>query len=217
MVRALRARLTLLSFVVAVLALFATWWQGWTAWDTERRSLRAYVTYDDPLVTSVTNSAGAIVEWKILPKWANHGGTPTRNLISELHCISARKDTLAIIGESKQSSAPRDLSPGSPIGAGFCSSPADQLAADGVAGILHGARSTADYFDVFGEPHHSEQCFVVDFLIDPLHFADAKRTINQCERNCEDEECQTAPARASLRSLLFLDRLMGRKPSPPGP
>ena len=50
--------LTLLSLVVAVLALLATWWQGSIARDAEKRSLRAYATYDEPLVTSVTNPAG---------------------------------------------------------------------------------------------------------------------------------------------------------------
>ena len=203
-------KLSLLSLLIAVLALFATGWQGWTARDAERRSLRAYVTYDDPLVTSVTNSAGAVVEWKIMPKWANHGGTPTRNLTFVLHCISVLKDTGALIGDTTTPPSSRDISPGSPIGTGLCSLRADQIAANSATGILNGARSTVDYFDVFGEPHHSEQCFTVEFLNDPLHVADAKRTIGFCEHNCEDEECQAAPAPAARHPLRDLrDQLLG--------
>jgi hypothetical protein len=142
--------LTLLSLAVAFLAFLVTWWQGSVARDAEKRSLRAYVTYDDPLVTSVTNSAGAVVEWKIMPKWANHGGTPTRNLTFVLHCISVLKDTGVITSETTEHTTPRDISPGSPIGTGLCSLRADQIAANIATGILHGARSTVDYFDVFG-------------------------------------------------------------------
>jgi hypothetical protein len=210
-------KLSLLSLLVAVLALFATWWQGWTAWDAEKRSLRAYVTSDEPLVTSVTNSVGAVVEWKILPKWANQGKTPTRNLTFVLHCISVLKDTGALFGDTRMPASSRDISPGHPVGTGSCSLPADQLAANIATGILNGARSIVDYFDVFGQPHHSEQCFTVEFLNDPVHVADAKRLIGLCERNCEDEECQTVPAPGARRSLQ--EQLLGRRiipASPPG-
>jgi hypothetical protein len=207
------------GLLVAVLALAVACWQGWTAWDAERRSLRAYVTSDDPLVTSVTNSAGAIVEWKILPRWADHGKTPTRNLTFIQHCIAVHKDTGDIIAETKTTlpATPRHISPDHPVGTGLCSLTADQVAANFATGILNGARSTVDYFDVFGQPHHSEQCFTVEFLDDPLSNRDAKRVIGSCERNCEDEECQTvlAPAqRRSLRDLLGGIRLTPA--SPPG-
>jgi hypothetical protein len=161
-----------LSLLVAVLALFATGWQGFIARDAERRSPRAYVTSDEPLVTSITNSAGAVVEWKLLPKWADHGVTPTRNLTFVLHCISVLKATGALFGDTPTPASSRDI-----------------------------------HFDVFGEPHHSEQCFTVEFLNDPLSVADAKRTIGACERNCEDEECQTVPAPAARHRLL--DQLLG--------
>ena len=210
--------LTLLSLAVAFSVFLATWWQASIARDAEKRSLRAYVAYDEPLVTSVPNSAGAIVEWKFFPRWANHGSTPTRNLTFVLHCISVLKETRASIGETVSPASSRDISPGFPLGAGSCSHPASQLAADLTAGILHGARSTVDYLDVFGEAHHSEQCFTVEFLADPQLNANALREIGSCERNCQDEECTPAPAPASYP---WLDQMFGGRRltpvSPPSP
>lgn len=90
---------------------------------------------------------------------------------------------------------------------------ANQLAGT-AAGTLHGARSTVDYLDVFGEPHHSEQCFTVEFLVDPLVNANALREIGSCDRNCQDEECLPAPA--ARRSLT--DQLLGgRRVTPAAP
>ena len=182
--------------VIALLAFFATFWQAWIARDAEKRSLRAYVSSDDPGVFAVTNSAGAIVEWKLLPKWADHGSTPTRNLTFTLHCIAVRKDTGELSAETTEPTNPanqRNISPGHPVGAGICSVTAVQLAANIKSGLLNGARSTVDYSDVFGEHHHSEQCFTVEFLADPLRNTDPLRTIGPCDRNCEDEECKPIP------------------------
>jgi hypothetical protein len=207
------------GLLVAVLALAVACWQGWTAWDAERRSLRAYVTSDEPLVTSVTNPAGAIVGWKIIPKWADHGKTPTRSLTFIHHCIAVHKVTGDIIVETTAPATPRDISPDHPVGAGLCSLTADQVAVNFATGILNWVRSTVDYFDVFGQPHHSEQCFTVEFLEDPLRYIDAKRIIGACERNCEDEECPAVHAPAARRSLQ--DLLLGGRylapASPPRP
>jgi hypothetical protein len=83
--------LSLVSLLVAVLALLATWWQGLIARDAEKRSLRAYATSDGLQVHAVPNPAGiGIAAMKILANWANHGGTPTRKAIVTTQCLSCR-------------------------------------------------------------------------------------------------------------------------------
>jgi hypothetical protein len=183
------------AFLAAAVAAGFTGYQAWVARDTEKRQLRAYVSRDEPEIFPLADASGGVLEWKILPKWANHGGTPTRNLTVTLRCIAVRKDTGAIFDETEQppSQSQRIIPPTQATGGGICSLTASQITANIKNGLLNGARSTVDYFDVFGEPHHSEQCFTVEFLRDPIQNADvATRAINTCERNCEDGEYQTA-------------------------
>ena len=178
-------KLSLLSLAVAVLALFATGWQGWIARDAEKRSLRAYVSADEPEVhPTTTSSAGTFVAWIIIPKWANHGSTPTRNSIVTTQCIATSAEG-ATSTTGPATPRPRDISPGHPIASDGCALTADQR-----AGSLIGGRSTVDYWDVFGEHHHSEQCVTIEFIGDPSHNPDPLRVTHACEPNCEDEECE---------------------------
>jgi hypothetical protein len=190
---------SIISVAIASGALVATWWQGSVAWDTEKRSLRAYVSSDEPGLQPVSDAAGT---WSIIPKWANHGNTPTRNAIVTLECLSVSAEGTITILTSPGAQKPREISPGHPISPGVCDLTAAWLAFNTSKGIRYGARSTVDYLDIFGEAHHSEQCFTV------LWQAPTYAIPLPCERNCEDEECKTVPAPTPRRSLL--DRLLHR-------
>jgi hypothetical protein len=143
------------AFLAAAVAACFTGYQAWVARDTEKRQLRAYVSRDEPEIFPLPDASG----WKILPKWANHGGTPTRNLTVALRCISVHKDTGATSGESgEQPPSQRIISATQTTSGGACSLSASQVNANFKNGLLNGARSTVEYFDVFGQSHHSEQC-----------------------------------------------------------
>lgn len=189
--RASRISVEISAAVIALLAFFATFWQAWIARDAEKRSLRAYVSSDEPVVQGTPDPAGTIVSWEIVPKWANHGSTPTRNAIVTLQCLSISAEGNISAEATKAAPRPRNISPAHPIAPGSCVLTAAQLAVSIKGGIRQGARSTVDYLDVFGEHHHSEQCFTVEFLGDPARNADPLRATVQCERNCEDEECKS--------------------------
>ena len=184
--------LAVTAIVVSVLALAATGWQGWVARDAEKRSLRAYVSADEPEVRpTTTSSAGTFVAWTIIPKWANHGSTPTRNSIVTTQCIAiSAQGAISTAPTALAIPRPRNISPGHPIASDACPPTADQLADSIKNGSLNGGRSTVDYWDVFGEHHHSEQSFTIGFIGDPSHSPDPLRATHPCERNCEDEECE---------------------------
>lgn len=178
------------AVAIAIFAFVATAWQAWIARDAEKRSLRAYVSYDDPLVTPVTDTNGVIAEWKLSPEWVNHCSTPTRGLTSSIQCVTVRKDTYAIVLASSATLSPLEIAPTRKEYSGICSVTTSDIESRLKIGITNGIKSSVDYCDVFGERHHSEQCVTIDFNGDPKHNLKSQRSINFCGRNCEDEECE---------------------------
>jgi hypothetical protein len=129
--------------------------------------------------------------------WENSGNSPTVNLVIKTYCLDSlplpEENPIAVL-HKPSADLQRLLGPKQTAWGGARIYSAEQL--DNVRGSGYHLyiASTADYFDIFDKHHYTEACFeLTDFSKDDK-FEDAKviprADINNCGRNCADEECK---------------------------